>query len=91
MKAVADFILAVADLIQAEARAARKAVYRLAWSVILISCACLLVLAGAGMLGLALYQSLLPWWGPAGSSVGTGAALLAAGAVVAGVAKWLAK
>lgn len=56
MKAIADFIIAFFDLVEAEGRTLRQAIIRTGWGLLLLLIAALLVLSAAGFFLLGMYQ-----------------------------------
>lgn len=92
MRTLTEYILALADLVEAEARAIRRGLFRLVVAVMVLLVAGALMLLGLGMVLYGLYHGLLS----AGMSV-PGAAALAGVIFVAGAglliggASWLKK
>lgn len=83
---LADFLIAVADLFEAEGRALRRALARVGQGLGLAAVATVLAAAGMGLLLWALYQYLETVMGPATTALVTGLATLFA----AGVLAWTA-
>ena len=91
MSFLTELLLAVVDLLEAEARALRRGVARLVTSATLVVCAGVLVLAALGLLTWSLYQCLLRYFEPAAAGGIGGGALIIVAAVMFGVAKWLSR
>lgn len=91
MNWLTDFLLAVVDLFEAEARALRRGVARLVTSATLVVCAGVLVLAAVGLLTWSLYQYLLRYFDPAAAGGIGGVTLIIVAAIMFGVAKWLSR
>jgi ABC-type antimicrobial peptide transport system permease subunit len=64
MKAIADFIIAFLDLLEAEGRTLRRSVMRVGWSLLLMLIAAFLVLAAAGFFLAGIYQYLSSQFAP---------------------------
>ncbi len=58
MREVAEFVAAVADYVRAESRALKLAIGRVAWAVLLLAVAAVVLLAGLGFLLYALFLAL---------------------------------
>lgn len=92
MKAIADFIIAIADLVEAEVKVVRRSLFRFLLAAVLITSACLLFLGGLALLFYSLYvQFGQAGMSPAGAAAVTGVIFAGAGVVVAGVAIWLSR
>ena len=72
LRALADLLIAVFDLVEAEGRAFRASVARLKTGLALSAVAILLLLAGTGLIIWGLYQALAAPLGPAGGALVTG-------------------
>lgn len=81
VRGISQFVVRVVELLEAEGRAARRAVYHLAGSIAMMLAAVALILAAAGFLVTGLYFALTPALDPAAAFAVCGGLLLA-GAVV---------
>lgn len=68
MQALANLIISVIELAEAEGRAAHRGVIRLLTRALLIVIAGILLLAGIGWLGWGIYLVLHRWTGPIGAA-----------------------
>ncbi|MEX0745801.1 MAG: hypothetical protein WD118_09375 [Phycisphaeraceae bacterium] len=78
MKAVSEFIVRVFDLLEAEGRAARRAIFRLAGALLLLLGVAALLLTGLAFFLVAIYLVLADAVGAAGAFAILGGALLLA-------------
>jgi hypothetical protein len=83
---MAELVIAVADLLEAEGRSLRRSAVRTGWGLGLVTVASVLLLAGLVLCLAALYDALAAQLGSVAAKLGTGLAGLA----LAGVAAWLA-
>ena len=92
MRTLVDFILAVADLMEAEVRAVRRSVFRLAVAIG-FACAALLLLVAALAMGThAIFHVFVSaGLSPAGAAGICAGIFLCLSLVVLGVARWLAR
>jgi protein-S-isoprenylcysteine O-methyltransferase Ste14 len=86
MSALADVVIGVVELVEAEARKLRTSVKGLVLSIVLILAAGLLILGAVGWLVAAAYLQLLTWLPPAGAAAVIGVMIL----LVAGGILWYA-
>lgn len=85
--ALSDFVIALLDLLEAEAKSARKGVFKLAVSLTLLSLAGLLALGALGLFVAALYLYLITIVSAALSAFLCGLLVI----VIAGVFVWNAR
>lgn len=85
MKSIAAFLVAAADLLEAEGRALRAGVARTAAGLAFVALAALVALAGFVLLVIALYLALAPQLGQAGAAACAGGGCL----IIAGVLAWM--
>jgi hypothetical protein len=91
MKAIADFIIAFFDLLEAEGRTLRRVVMRIGFSFVLLLVAALLFLAAAGFFLAGIYQYLTSQFtSPAAALLISLLSLLLA-LIFAGIAHWRAR
>ncbi len=88
MKAIADFIIAFFDLLEAEGRTLRKAVMHICMGIILLVIAALLLLAAMGFFLVGLYQYLSLQTTTPIASLMVACFSLALAFIVAGIAHW---
>lgn len=81
-----ELVITLAELVEAEGRALRRAAERLSWAVALIAAAALLTVGGAGFCLWGLYQGIEPIVGAGWAGVITGAATLLFAASLAWIA-----
>ncbi len=91
MKALTDYILALRDLLKAEANAMRRDAFRTAVAVIVMGTAALLALGALVCLFASLYIYVDSQSGPATAACITGAAALVLAFIIAEVGIWLAR
>jgi hypothetical protein len=89
MRRLADFLIAVTDLVRAEVREAGRSVYRIVQATALSVVFVLLLLFGFGFLLASLFLALEPQLGAAGASLVTGVVSLAAGAIGLVGTRWM--
>lgn len=87
MKAVADIVIALADLIEAESRELRRGFYRRGLVFVAIAAVAFLTIAGLAFLLVALRGTLIRMAGEEGGAALTGMLALAAAGGVAWIAK----
>ena len=91
MKALTDYILALRDLLKAEANAMRRDCFRTSVAVIIMAFAAVLALGAFACIFAALFMFVNSLAGPASAACITGAAALLLAFIIAEVAIWLAR
>jgi hypothetical protein len=91
VKAITDYILALVDLVEAEARSLRRAMLRAVSGAVLLMLAGLIALGAVGLLAASLYMKLAEIMTPAHATLLCGAAGALAAIVLAKVGLWLGK
>lgn len=90
MRALTEYLVALSDLVQAEARELRRGLFRLVVAAVLVVAAAAVALLGLGMLLYGLYHVLLDaGLGVSGAAVLSGAIFMAGAALLLGGATWL--
>lgn len=85
MKGLADIVIALAELAEAEGELLRRRVIQLIYGTGLIGLSLAIILTGLGFLILAFYQSMLALGGPVTAALITGVTALLLG----GLLQWL--
>ena len=85
---VLDFVTALLNLLESEARILRRAVMRLGWGLAFIVIAAVLALVAAGFFLWGLYQYLAALLSPAGAAFVVSFAALVFAVAAAGLARW---
>lgn len=86
LKKATDYLIALLELLEAEARNLKAGLFRTGTALTLMAAGVGLMAAAAAVLGWAAYLALLPYWGRAGAAAACGVLLLLLG----GVFLWLA-
>jgi hypothetical protein len=89
MKAIADFVIAFLDLLEAEGRTLKKAVMRVGTSILMLLVALMFLLAAVGFFLVGMYQYLISQFpsSPVAALALAGLSLLMA-LVITGIAHW---
>jgi hypothetical protein len=87
MGGVADFLIAVANLVEAEGRALRRSAMRVAIGCLLVLISLSFVLFGFALLTWCVFLAVLYWVGPALAALISGIFALIVGAILVGAAK----
>lgn len=91
LTSIADFIIAVAELLEAEGRSLRHSVVRLSWGLVFIAGAALLGITAFGFVLWGLYQYLAWATDPAAAALLAGAIALALAGMLALATRWLTR
>ena len=86
MKAIADFIIAFLDLLEAEGRTLRRAVMRVGWGLACILIASLLALASAGFFLMGIYLHFAAQFSPPTAALLVSLVTVVLALVIAGIA-----
>jgi len=79
LKRVTDYLIALLDLLEAEASGLRVGLLRTGTALTLVFAGIALFTAAAAVFGWALYLTLLPYWGRAGAAAACGGLLVLIG------------